>query len=59
MSPTHTAPEAIEALALELQGVEWFGRSSLRSSPARTSVRDLLLALGTLAGSMLQRVGRG
>jgi hypothetical protein len=43
MSPTQTTSEAIEALALELDEIEWFGRATMFAAPARVGPLDLLL----------------
>lgn len=54
MSPASTAPAAIESLSLELEDVEWFGRSALEQVPARTAPLDLLLVVaGAITGAAL------
>lgn len=59
MSPVKTNPEALDAFALELQEVEWFGRSVAEAAPVRvTRLGRLLGALGTLTAALLPVLGR-
>lgn len=59
MDPNTTTPETIETLALELDDVEWFGRSTIEATPAGVGTLDLLLFMmgGALDDEQLRPTG--
>lgn len=60
MNSAKTTPEALDAFALELQEVEWFGKPAVDARPARRRrLVQFLAAVGGTTAALLPVLSRG